>query len=638
MKDIYKILGRYWGYKEFRPLQREIIETVLSSEDCVGLLPTGGGKSITFQVPALSGDGLVLVISPLIALMRDQVENLRRRHIDAVMINSAMSSSQIDAALDNCIYGKVRLLYIAPERIDTLIFRTRLKMMNVKLVAVDEAHCISQWGHDFRPSYLRIGSLREVLPDVPFLALTATATEIVLKDIIHYLGMHSPKMFRNSFARPNIGFVVRHTSNKFEQLQRIVSKIEGCGIIYCRTRKATETVADFLRSQGESADFYHAGLSPLLRTSKQRDWTESLTRIIVATNAFGMGIDKPDVRFVIHYQIPENIEAYYQEAGRAGRDGLKSWAVVLYDKSDSEKLTSKIAMNYPPIEDIKKIYEHLCNFYSLGVGEGKEQVFDFSLVDFAVWSKVYSLTILAALKILELNGYLMVTEEVDNPTRIRFRIHRDELYRYREASGDIENFLKALLRNYTGLFSDFTPIDEAYLAKVTTLSEREVVEILLQLSRDKIINYIPRRRTPLVAFMEERLPLESLYIAPATYLSRKTLSELRAFSMVEYANSSDRCRPRILREYFDERDVEDCGCCDVCLSSRIARVGGESLREDAIRTDIMLRLSSERHYNISQLMEAVDGRGDVVLLSLRSLIAEGLVRQVRDGRLVKVDL
>lgn len=636
-QKLEQILERVWGYSEFRPLQREIIQRVISGKDCVGLLPTGGGKSITYQVPALAQDGLVIVVTPLIALMRDQVENLRRKHINAISINSSMTFQQIDAALDNCVYGDVKLLYIAPERIDTPAFKNRLKRMNVSLVAVDEAHCISQWGHDFRPSYLKIWTLREILPDVPFLALTATATELVLKDIYYYLKLKDAKLFRSSFERKNLRFVVRHTTNKYDQLLRIIENVKGCGIVYCATRKATQEVSDFLMSKGVSADFYHAGLMPIMRNSKQEDWMLGRIRIIVATNAFGMGIDKSDVRFVVHFQMPQSVEAYYQEAGRAGRDGKDSWAVMLYEPSDSNSMVRRIESEYPPLDDIKKVYEKLHNFYTLAIGEGKGQVFDFSLMDFAGYAKMYSLSIYSALKILELNGYLAITEELDNPTRIKFRVERDELYKFRVENQDVDNFLKILLRTYTGLFTDFVAIDERYLAKVSGFMEHAVVKMLLSLSRSRIINYIPRRRTPLIALLEERLPIQDVRIAPETYANRRSLSELRSMSMIDYAEQGKKCRATILREYFGEEVKESCGRCDLCLE---AKQKGEGLATEQRRIEELedmvrkILISSSEELTLHQVVERMRCSGDRALFAVRSLIARSEVKQVANGYLV----
>ncbi len=597
--------------------------------DTVGLLPTGGGKSVTFQVPALLCEGLAIVITPLIALMRDQVERLRALHINAAMINSSMTYSQIDVTLDNCIYGDIKILYIAPERINTVIFRARLQRMNISLVAVDEAHCISEWGHDFRPSYLTISSLRESLPGVPFMALTATATEAVLKDIIVHLKLDKPNIFRGSYARPNISFVVRHTTNKLEQLLSIASGISGSGIIYCRTRKSCEDIADFLRSQNISADFYHAGLLAPLRNAKQREWTAGNIRIIVATNAFGMGIDKADVRSVVHYEMPQSIESYYQEAGRAGRDGQRSWAVMLYEERDRQRFTQRLGLEYPPMEDIRAVYEKLHSYLRVGIGEGKEQLFDFSLMEFSSFAKMYSPTVHSALKILELNGYLSLTDELDNPTRIKFRVQRDDLYRFRVENRELDNFLKVLLRCYTGVFTSFVAIDEAHLSYVSGFSEAAVVKMLLELSRAKILNYIPRRRTPLVALLEERLPLADLYIAPSTYASRRSQSEIRALSIIEYTLQEKKCRATILREYFDERVVDSCGICDVCLSG----VEQPRDREEDVAFEILEMVKADSKVTMGELLARLRASPEVTLRALRMLMTQGRIKQVADGSL-----
>ncbi len=605
---------------------------MLANDDCVGLLPTGGGKSITYQLPALLSEGLTIVISPLIALMSDQVQNLRKKHINAVMINSSMTHTQIDATLDNCIFGDVKILYIAPERIDTYIFRSRLKKMNVSLLAVDEAHCISEWGHDFRPSYLRIGEIREVLPDVPILALTATATDMVLQDIVHFLRLSKPKIFRTSFSRPNIRFVVRNSLGKYEQMMRIISKIDGCGIIYCRTRKATETVADFLKSQGISVEFYHAGLNSKLRAVRQRDWTQGDTRIIVATTAFGMGIDKADVRFVIHYGVPESIEAYYQEAGRAGRDGLPSWAVMLYEPQDQQSIMQRIAVEYPPLAEIRKVYEKLFNFYSIAIGDGKDTLKDFSLMEFSAYAKVYSLTAHAALRILDLAGYIALTEEVDNPTRITFRVNRDDLYRYQNNGSAVNTVLQTILRSYTGLFVDFVAIDEKYISSVAEVGEHDVVQSLIELSRDKIIRYIPRRRTPLIAFLYERLQTKELYIPNKIYSQRKQRSELKARYVIDYAEQTKRCRQVIIQEYFDEKNPKSCGICDLCLSWQQDKTQQSELSEK-IEQQILRALNSGRRYDLNRLVDELKCPINVALNGVRALMSRAVIWQEADGEI-----
>lgn len=640
MADIQEILEKYWGYKEFRPLQREIIASVMAGRDTVALLPTGGGKSLTYQVPALALPGVTIVITPLIALMKDQVDALRRLRINAVAIHSAMSAKEIDIALDNCVYGDVKLLYIAPERIDTRIFHTRVKKMEVSLVAVDEAHCISEWGYDFRPAYLKISRLREWLPDVPFLAVTATATSLVLEDIKLHLKLDEPKVFRGSFARPNISFVVRHGENKMEQMLRVIRGVEGSGIVYARTRKATEEIAAQLALEGVSADFYHAGLGFRMRAARQEAWLRGEVRVIVATNAFGMGIDKADVRFVVHDQMPASLEAYYQEAGRAGRDGKPSYAVLLYNQMDSLAARRRIETSYPPLDTIRKVYEAIFNHLQVTVGGGKDAIFDFDLYEFASRFKMFQLTAFNAIKLLELNGYMTLTDVLDNPTRIMFRMSREELYKLQVDRTELDSFLRIVLRLYTGLFTEFVPVDEKYIAKMSGYTEQKVKELLYQLSVMRVIRYIPRRSSPLLILQEERLPSEDVVIAPATYHRRREMEELRASAMAEYAESGSQCRSVLLREYFDEVEPEPCGVCDVCLSRRADEMFRESDAFAGIKKEILRVLSGVpegRSITLKALVAQVPGRPMMVLTMLRRLLAEGRVRQLNDGGMVLND-
>ena len=636
MADIQQILEKYWGYKAFRPLQREIISSVLAGRDTVALLPTGGGKSLTYQVPALALPGVTIVVTPLIALMKDQVDALRRRHINAVAIHSALSAREIDVALDNCVYGDVKLLYIAPERIDTRIFHARVRKMEVSLVAVDEAHCISEWGYDFRPAYLKISRLREWLPRTPFLAVTATATSLVLADIREHLKLDDPQVFRGSFARPNISFVVRHGENKLEQMLRVIRGVAGSGIVYARTRKATEEIAEQLRAEGVAADFYHAGLGFRMRASKQEAWLRGEVRVIVATNAFGMGIDKADVRFVVHDQMPASLEAYYQEAGRAGRDGLPSYAVLLYNGMDARAARQRIETSYPPLDTVRKVYEAIFNHLQVTVGGGKEAIFDFDIREFSARFKMFPLTVFNAIKLLELNGYMTLTDVLDNPTRIMFRLSREELYKLQVDRTELDGFLRVVLRLYTGLFTEFVAVDEAYIARMSGYTEKRVKELLYQLSVMRVIRYIPRRSSPLLILQEERLPAEDVAIAPATYHRRREMEELRAAAMAEYAENGSQCRSVLLREYFDERDPEPCGVCDVCLSRRREELFRESDAFAGLRTEL-LRVLAEvpagRSITLHALVAAVPGRPMMVLTVLRRLLAEGRVRQSDDGGL-----
>lgn len=633
-----EILKKQWGYDSFRPLQERIIETVIARKDCVALLPTGGGKSLTYQIPALALDGVAIVVTPLIALMKDQVDALRRRGIRAVAINSSMSYREIDVALDNCVYGDVKLLYIAPERIDTPIFRQRVLKMVVSLVAVDEAHCISQWGYDFRPSYLKIKLLRQMLPEVPVIAVTATATQIVLDDICRHLELRKPEVFRSSFARDNLSFVVRQAQNKFEHILKVVNSMVGSsGIVYVRTRDHAEQIAKQLQQRGVSAEFYHAGLNFKTRSMRQADWTSSRTRVMVATNAFGMGIDKADVRYVVHHQIPESIEAYYQEAGRAGRDGKRAYAVLLFDDADRAAAARRIASEYPEKEVILKIYELLFNYLQVSIGGGKGEIYDFKMWEFVTRFNLYTLTVINAIKILELNGYMTLTDELDNPTRIMFRVSRDELYKIQVERVDFDGFVKVLLRNYTGLFVQFVAIDEAFLAQVSGYSEQRIVEMLLGLSRARVIRYIPRRLSPLLILEEERLPITSVRIDPATFDARRGNTELKVAAMIEYAAQNTECRSMLLRQYFDEQTDEPCGVCDVCIERRRAGLPPSeiSLRALSIeqRIDELLRADS---HTIHTLVAAIPLEASRTLSTLRRMIADGRVVQLSGGRLQRV--
>ena len=635
--DSLSILKKYWGHSAFREYQSEIINSLLSGRDTVALLPTGGGKSVTYQVPAMMHQGVAIVVTPLIALMKDQVEALRRRGIRAAAINSAMTLREIDIALDNCVYGDVKLLYIAPERINTPIFRHRVMKMVVSLVAVDEAHCISQWGYDFRPSYLKIALLREWLPEVPFIALTATATKLVLEDICDKLNLKNPNVFRSSFARENLAFVVRHTLNKLEHIARVINSMPGSsGIIYVRSRQDAQDIADHLRARGIAADFYHAGLGASIRNIKQNEWMQGKTKVIVATNAFGMGIDKADVRYVVHHQIPESLEAYYQEAGRAGRDGKRSYAVLLYNEQDSEKATRRIANEYPERETIERVYEHIFNHLQVSIGGGKGEIYDFKIWEFVSRYKLYTLTVLNAIKILELNGYMTLTDEMDNPTRIKFRIARDELYRIQVERVDFDGFVKVLLRCYTGLFTQFVTIDEALLSRLSGYSEQRIVEMLMELSRARVINYIPRRRSPLLILEEERLPLANLRIAPETYNRRKMQSELKVAAMLEYVREMSVCRAVVLRNYFDDNRAEDCGVCDVCVGRRgSSPVGTRQLqRAQSIEERIIEYLTHNPRGDIHALMATMPLDPTRVMGSLRELMRRDVVVQLPGGELV----
>lgn len=566
MEGFRQILIRYWGYPDFRPLQLDIINSVANGKDTLGLMPTGGGKSITFQVYSLSQKGICVVITPLIALMKDQVENLNRRGIKALAIHSGMTSREIKLTLDNAVWGDYKFLYVSPERLNSERFRERLEQMDVNLVTVDEAHCISQWGYDFRPSYLNIVQLRKILPDVKFLALTATATIAVANDIQDKLGFKERNILKMSFQRENLSYLVRSMENKVGYLLETIRKVNGSGIIYVRSRKATREISEELKANNISADFYHAGLSNYVRNRKQDSWLEGKTRVIVATNAFGMGIDKSNVRFVIHIQPPDSLEAYYQEAGRAGRDGKKSAAVLLFNNTDTTKLKKHVKVAFPEISNIKRIYDALCNYLQIAQGFGKSQVLEFHLQAFAQAFKFQRAMVYNSLKILQREGYLEFTEEVDSPSRIYFTVSRDELYKFQVANANFDGFVKLILRSYTGLFTGYVRVDEELLAKRSEIDREQVYSYLKHLRKSKIIDYIPQNRTPFIYFVKERVNVERLKISKDNYGLRKKELANRIESVINYATNSTKCRSQILSEYFGETDSMRCGTCDVCNS------------------------------------------------------------------------
>jgi ATP-dependent DNA helicase RecQ len=568
MEQFRKILKEVWGYDAFRPLQEEIMVSVTSGNDTLGLMPTGGGKSLTFQVPAIHLEGICIVITPLIALMRDQVDNLQKRNIKAVAIYSGMSFDEIDIALDNCIYGNIKFLYCSPERIGTEIFKLRVQKMNVSMIVVDEAHCISQWGYDFRPSYLRIADLRSLLPQVPVLALTATATSQVIDDIQSQLKFQKSNVLRKSFYRPNVAYVVRVTDDKLNSLLRIAQKIQGSGIVYVRNRQKTKEIAMFLRKNNIIADFYHAGLTPEARNLKQEEWKSGKTRIIVSTNAFGMGIDKADVRFVVHLDLPDSIEAYFQEAGRAGRDEKKAFAVLFYNEADKTNLQKRLATNFPETETIRNVYQALGNFLKIPYGAGKGVIYDFNLTEFVTAYNLNASMAYNCIKILEQYGYLELTDDLDNPSRIKFVVSRDDLYKFQVANAAYDGFIKLVLRSYTGLFDQYTVIDETVLGKRSNLTSDQVYQFLKQLSKTKIINYIPKKKTPLLIWIEERLDDKNLYLPSEWYTERKRTYTNRLNAMLGYADEAHTCRSRLLLSYFGETQTENCGQCDVCLAQK----------------------------------------------------------------------
>lgn len=587
------ILKQYWGYGDFRGIQREIIESIGAGHDTLGLMPTGGGKSITFQVPAMAAKGLCIVVTPLIALMKDQVANLRSRGIKAAAIYSGMKNSEVIIALENCIFGDYKFLYISPERISSEIFLKKIQKTDVSLITVDEAHCISQWGHDFRPAYRRISDLRALFPDVPVLALTATATEEVAADIQQRLSFRNGKSFRMSFERKNLVYVVRRTENKPQELLHILNRIEGSAIVYALNRKRTKEVADFLIANGIAAEYYHAGLSAESKDKKEELWKSGKSRVMVATNAFGMGIDKPDVRLVVHVDLPNSIESYFQEAGRAGRDGERAYAVTLYSRIDSTVVKRRINDNYPQKLFIRDVYDNLCYYYSMALGDGLDCTFEFSLTDFC---RKYHLPILptdSALRILTRMGYVEYVEEMEYASRLRFIIERDELYRINNLPQEYETLINALLRNYSALFTDYVFIDERYLSRVTKLTRHRMYEILVSLSQKRIIDYSPSKKCPIVTFSRQRVLGEELRFATEVYDERKKAFEERINSILGYATTDSRCRSAVLLEYFNEKNSHTCGLCDVC----IARQGGSSADgiDDDVATILALLADGKEH-------------------------------------------
>ncbi len=587
---IQEILKHYWNHDSFRPLQEEIIQSVLIGRDTLALLPTGGGKSICFQVPALAKEGICIVVSPLIALMKDQVENLKAKGIDAVSIITGMSKREVDIALDNCVYGQVKFLYLSPERLLSELVRERISYMNVNLIAVDEAHCISQWGYDFRPPYLHIADLSELHPNVPVLALTATATAEVRDDIQQKLLFKQSNVYQQSFERKNISYVVQHEENKLRKLLDIARGVKGSGIVYVRSRKETAEIAKFYDEHGFKADFYHAGLTMEQRSLKQEDWKNNRTRIIVATNAFGMGIDKPDVRFVIHKDMPESLEAYYQEAGRAGRDEQKAYAVLLYNHTDRIKNEKKLLTNFPSVNEIKLVYHHLGGYFQLAYGTGEGVSFDLDLGDFCSRFKLDPAKTINALKFLEQDDYLSFNESVFLPSRFRFEISNEKLYNFQIQNSSWDPFIKTLLRSYGGSFENYVRLREYDLARRSNLSVQQVIEGLKQLQELGILNYLQQTDQPQVTYLRPRLQNNELVVNKRYIEERKATYQKKMEAVFAYAEHK-KCRSQMLLAYFDETNIDKCGICDVCLEEK--RQKNLSETTDNITDEIAHLLSVE---------------------------------------------
>ena len=624
MTDYRKILKQYWGYDNFRGIQEDIIRSIGEGRDTLGLMPTGGGKSITFQVPALAQEGLCLVITPLIALMKDQVRNLRERGIKATAIYSGMTREEIVIALENCIFGNYKFLYVSPERLDTEIFQIKLRSMHVSLITVDESHCISQWGYDFRPAYLKIADIRQLLPGVPVIALTATATPEVVSDIQQRLQFRQENVFRMSFERKNLAYVVRHTEDKESELLHILQRIDGSGIVYTRNRKKTKEISLFLNRNHITATFYHAGLNDETKDSRQKAWLKGEFRVMVATNAFGMGIDKPDVRVVIHTDVPDSPEAYFQEAGRAGRDGMKAYAVLLFCARDKITLKQRVSDTFPEKSYIRKIYEDINFYYQMAMGDGRGCTFAFNIDEFCRNFKHFPVQTDSALKILTRAGYLEYTDEQDNASRIMFTITKEELYRIREQSEDTEKLLRILLRSYTGLFTDYAYISEDNLSTRSGLSKQQIYETLLSLSRQHILHYIPAKKTPYIIYTRERQETERVYLSKEVYEDRKESYVQRINAMIEYAESENRCRSRMLLRYFGEKNEHNCGQCDVCLQQH--QSGLKSGEFEAISQQLQALLK-ENPLSLQEIKDKMQVPENHLMKVVSYLVSEEIIRQ-----------
>ena len=623
-----RILKQYWGYDRFRGIQEDIIDSISKNKDTLGLMPTGGGKSITFQVPALAKEGMCLVITPLIALMKDQVQNLKKRGIKALAIYSGMSRQDIIITLENCIFGNYKFLYISPERLDTEIFRTKLRKMHISMITVDESHCISQWGYDFRPAYLKIAEIRELLPGVPVLALTATATPEVVKDIQARLHFRHKNVFRMSFERNNLAYIVRKTENKTAELLHILRSMPGSAIVYVRNRRRTKEITELLNNEHITADFYHAGLDDATKDIRQHRWQSGESRVMVATNAFGMGIDKPDVRIVIHMDLPDSIEAYFQEAGRAGRDGQKAYAVILYAKSDKTTLHKRILDTFPEKEYIRDVYEHLQYYYQMAMGDGLDCVREFNIEDFCRKFKYFPVPVDSALRILTQAGYLEYTAEQDSTSRILFTIRRDELYRLREMGEDMDRLIQAVLRSYTGVFTDYTYINEASLAICTGLTRRQIYEMLVHLAKLRIVSYIPHKKTPYIIYTRERVEAQRIHISPEVYEHRKARYETRINAMLDYVTNDTVCRSRMLLDYFGERNEHNCGQCDTCISLRSKSKASEQPDRETLCAKVCGILSRESLTPAGLLKQ---------LPMDKELLTEILHRLLDEGKIIAVD-
>ncbi|MFN5922046.1 MAG: ATP-dependent DNA helicase RecQ [Bacteroidota bacterium] len=591
MDSVREILKQYWGYDTFRPLQEDIILSVLEGNDTLALLPTGGGKSVCFQVPALAKDGICIVVSPLIALMKDQVENLNKRDIKAAAIYSGMSYRAINFTLDNCIHGDFKFLYVSPERLKTELFRERVKQMNVNQITVDEAHCISQWGYDFRPEYIQIAELRDLFPDVPMLALTASATPDVVNDIQEKLRFKKRNVFVKSFERANLSYVVHTTEDKIGRMLHILSRVKGSGLVYVRNRRKTQEIAQVLQNHHIRADFYHAGLANELRAKKQDEWVSNHTRIMVCTNAFGMGIDKPDVRVVVHYEMPESLESYYQEAGRAGRDEQRSYAVLLHNAADEQEATDRLELSYPAGEILLHVYRSLCHFYSVPTGASPDRSYDFDIAQFCEAFKLKPAETYATIKLLEQCDLVQLNESFFEASRLRILLHVDELYKFQVENQPFDAFIKLLLRSYGGLFDNYIVINEQVLAKRVKLTSQDVGRLLARLHMLGVVDYQPQKDKPQMTFLSQRLADDDFHRAMQFVKKRKKVAKEKMDAMLRYAANTLMCRSKLLVSYFDQYGARECGVCDVCIARKKLELTNERFEE--LITHILAEVSKQ---------------------------------------------
>jgi ATP-dependent DNA helicase RecQ len=631
-----EILKQFWGYDNFRPLQSDIIQSVIDGRDTLALMPTGGGKSLCFQVPALMSEGICVVVSPLIALMQDQVQQLKKRGISAIGIFSGMHKNQIDIALDNCIYGDIKFLYVSPERLQTKIFIERAKQMKINLLAIDEAHCISQWGYDFRPPYMKIAEFRKLIPPVPMIALTATATEEVKKDILERLEMINPQTFQQSFARANLSYSAFKEDDKERRLMKILQNVQGSAVVYVRNRRRTQEVSDLLNKYNVQATFYHAGLNATERTKRQESWIKNQVRVIVATNAFGMGIDKSDVRTVVHLDLPDTLEAYYQEAGRAGRDGEKAYGVALFNQSDIDGLEKNVNQSYPPIELIRRVYQCLGNLFQLAVGAGEFASYDFDLVEFQRRFDLPPTDTYFALKILETQGFIQLSEGFKNTSKIMFIVDNRQLYDFQLRNPKYDSFIKLLLRMYGGeLFGTFLNISEANIAKAYSIPMKEVEAWLLILEKFDILIYDKQKDKPQLTFLTPRFDLRELPLQELEIKNRKARDLQKAKSVKHYMEHQHRCRTQLLLEYFNEITDIECGICDNCLKKkRLNKIeDNDNIADEMTRQKIkqLLQNGAMSLQLITQIMQATNQSKFQSII--RTMITNEDVRYDDEGRL-----